>query len=90
METAWEHKRKLIDIRMPVFETLSMEAQRTHVSLKKLIETMLETTAEEIRQRDHSVTPQSEMLRRLVGSAKSERFSPEELEDERLKYLLAK
>lgn len=90
METVLTHKRKLIDIRMPVFETLSKEAQRTNVSLKKLIETLLEATAEEIQQHEVSATPQSEMIRRLVGSARSEQFSPEELEEERLKYLLAK
>ena len=37
-----------------------------------------------------SVTPESEMLRSLVGSARTEQFSLEELEEERLKYLLAK
>lgn len=85
-----EQKRKLIDIRMPVFETLSMEAQRKNVSLKKFIESLLETKAEEIQQTPFSVTPPSEMLRKLIGSAGAEPLSPEELEDERLKYLLAK
>lgn len=90
METVLTHKRKLIDIRMPVFETLSEEAQRTNVSLKKFIESLLEMKAEEIRQNEISVTPPSDLLRKLVGSARSEQFSPEELEEERLKYLLAK
>jgi macrodomain Ter protein organizer (MatP/YcbG family) len=90
MSAVSEQKRKLIDIRMPVFETLSEEAQRTNVSLKKFIESLLEMKAEEIRQNEISVTPPSDLLRKLIGSARTEPCTPEELEEERLKYLLAK
>lgn len=91
METIVNNKRKLIDIKMPVFQTLSEEAVRQDVSLKRLIENMLETAAREInREYGNAVIAMNPKIRRLIGSAKPKGKMLADTQDERLKYLLSK
>ena len=91
METLSLNKRKLIDIRKPVFEALSEEARRQDVSLKRLIENMLEAAAKEIdRENNKSLVSVNPKIRRLIGSAKPQGRSLAELQDDRLQYLLSK
>ena len=89
MGLAATNKRKLIDIKLTVFETLEEEARRQQVSLKRLIEKMLESAAAEIDQQ-YASAAQNPRIRRIIGSAKPQGKRLEEMEDERLQYLLSK
>ena len=83
MGTAVAH-RKLIDIKPAVFDSLSLEAARHGVSLKRFIEDLLE-----------SACPRQEVSResgigRLIGSALPKNGNVYSIEDDRLQYLLSK
>lgn len=76
--------RKLIDIKPAVFESLSLEAAREGVSLKRYIEEMLEKAC-----------PRPEVNRnngigRLIGSAIPKDVDIYSIDDDRLQYLLSK
>lgn len=75
--------RKLIDIKPHVFKSLSHEAAREGVSLKRYIEDLLEKAC-----------PRHELpkggITRLIGSALPKHTDISSIDDERLKYLLSK
>ena len=77
-------KRKLIDITGPVFETLSRQAHREGVSLKKYIETLLENAC------PPKPVGNSSGIYRLIGSALPQEGDLSSLDDDRLQYLLSK
>lgn len=81
-------KRKLIDLRGPVFDSLSLEAKSRGVSLKKYIESVLEEEA--LRHRVEVVPGVHDPgILSLVGAAKNLVASPDP-EDDRLQYILSK
>ena len=82
-------KRKLIDIKQPVFLILSREAEEKSVSLKRLIEEMLEQAALQYSSRQAGEKELSPNIRRLIGSAKPAQDLAE-IEDDRLQYILSK
>lgn len=80
--------RKLIDIKNPTFRVLSIKAQKKGVSLKRYIEDLLEEDASpKERQTPEGVT--SERILSLIGIAKPS-ILPEDVDDERLNYILSK
>ena len=88
MSTMVVRKRKLIDLEIPVFEALSIQASGQGLSLKGYIELLLR---EEAVKRSPAI-PESVSSRRvigLLGVAKSalSRIDPN---DERAQYLLSK
>ena len=82
-------KRKLIDIKQPVFQILSLEAERESVSLKRLIENKLEEAAIQYSARNAGNLEISPNIRRLIGSAKPAQDLAQ-IEDDRLQYILSK
>lgn len=78
--------RKLIDIKAPVFYALSAEASKKKVSLKRLIEDMLEKAAME----NIAAPFASASVARLAGSAKPGKIDPKMIDDDRLQYILSK
>ena len=83
-----ETTRKLIDIKAPVFRSLTLKARRKGVSLKRYIEDLLEEDAqEERRTAPEGVT--DEKILSLIGLAKPS-IRPADLEDDRLQYILNK
>ena len=83
-----ETTRKLIDIKAPVFRSLTLKARRKGVSLKRYIEDLLEEDAqEERRTAPEGVT--DEKILSLIGLAKPS-VRPADLEDDRLQYILNK
>ena len=83
-----ETTRKLIDIKAPVFKTLTLKARRKGVSLKRYIEDLLEEDAST----EHRTAPQGvtdKKILSLIGLAKPS-IRPVDLEDERLQYILNK
>ena len=81
-------KRKLFDIRMPVFSVLSLQASKDGVSLKKYIENLLEAEAERVR----PIVPEGVTDPRilgLIGIAKGAGFSIDP-DDDRMQYILSK
>ena len=83
-----ETTRKLIDIKAPVFQNLTIKAKRKGVSLKRYIEDLLEEDARE----DHRATPEgvtNEKILSLIGMAKPA-IRPADLDDDRLQYILNK
>ena len=83
-----ETTRKLIDIKAPVFQTLTLKAKRKGVSLKRYIEDLLEAEARE----DHHTAPEGVTdgkILSLIGMAKPV-IRTADLEDERLQYILNK
>ena len=82
-------KRKLIDIRMPVFSVLSLQASKDGVSLKKYIENLLEAEAEQRRPAVPAGVTDPRILS-LVGVAKNAVENEEAESDERLQYILSK
>lgn len=88
METSVARKRKLIDLEMPVFEALTVQAGGQGLSLKAYIELLLKEEAV----KRAPVIPGSVKSRRvigLLGIAKPalERIDPH---DERAQYILSK
>lgn len=81
-------KRKLIDLREPVFAVLSMQARQEGVSLKKYIEKLLEAEAERRRPAIPDDVTDPRILS-LVGIAKNGLSAAAE-DDERLQYILSK
>lgn len=81
--------RKLIDIKAPTFQVLSLKAKRKGVSLKRYIEDLLEDDAkpESRIPRLDGVTDRK--ILSLIGIAKSTVRS-EDMEDDRLRYILSK
>ena len=82
-------KRKLIDIRMPVFSVLSLQASKDGVSLKKYIENLLEAEAEQRRPAVPTGVTDPRILS-LIGVAKNAVENKEAESDERLQYILSK
>ena len=83
-----ETTRKLIDIKAPVFQNLTIKAKRKGVSLKRYIEDLLEADARE----DHPAAPEGVTdgkILSLIGMAKPV-IRTTDLEDERLQYILNK
>ena len=80
--------RKLIDIKLSVFEALSRKARRKGVSLKRYIEDLLE---EDSRHWDNAVPEgvSDERIISLIGIAKPS-VPLDSIEDERLNYILSK
>ncbi len=83
-------KRKLIDIRQPVFDTLSSEARRQKVSLKRLIENTLNEAARQFEEGRLNERSSKDVLGKLIGSAKPHGGQIEDVKDDRLQYLLSK
>ena len=80
--------RKLIDIKTPVFMSLSNKAKRKGVSLKRYIEDLLEEDAmTETLPVPQGVTDAK--ILSLIGIAKPI-VHPGDVDDERLKYILSK
>jgi len=80
--------RKLIDIKAPVFRTLSNKARREGVSLKRYIENLLEQEASaEFHDVPEGVT--DTRILSLIGIAKPS-VPTESIEDEKLHYILSK
>lgn len=84
MESAVTSHRKLIDIKPSVFEGLSKEANRQGVSLKRFIEQLLEEACPKPR------VDASPSIQRIIGSACPKGRRVEEIQDDRLQYLLSK
>lgn len=84
MQTLVSTRRKLIDLKPAVFESLSLEAQRQGVSLKRLIESLLESACQRLSAGAESG------ISRLVGSALPKDTDITSIKDERLSYLLSK
>lgn len=84
METVAAPHRKLIDLKPAVFDGLSREAARHGVSLKRYIEDLLEQACPK------SSVEVSPKILRLIGSAKPSKGPLEEIDDDRLQYLLSK
>ena len=84
MNTTTAAHRKLIDLKPAVFKSLSLEAARQGVSLKRFIEKLLESACPN--------TFESEVtgITRLIGSAIPKDNDLSSIDDERLKYLLSK
>jgi len=83
-----ETTRKLIDIKAPVFNSLSLKAKRKGVSLKRYIEDLLEEDA----YKEHLDAPAGVTdgkILSLIGLAKPV-IRPSDLEDDRLQYILNK
>jgi hypothetical protein len=81
-------KRKLIDLKGPVFETLSLQARRQGVSLKKYIEGVLEDDAR-AHQAEWAGRVTDTRILGLVGIAKHA-VAQADPDDERLQYILSK
>ena len=80
--------RKLIDIKAPVVMSLSTKARKKGVSLKKYIEDLLEEDAMKGVQPAPKGVTDTRILS-LIGMAKPT-VSPEDIDDDRLKYILSK
>lgn len=80
--------RKLIDIKGPVFISLTSKARRKGVSLKKYIEDLLEEDAMKGSQPAPEGVTNTRILS-LIGMAKPA-VKPEDIDDDRLKYILSK
>ena len=80
--------RKLIDIKAPVFISLSTKARRKGVSLKRYIEDLLEEDAMKGSQPAPEGVTDIRILS-LIGMAKPT-VRPEEIDDDRLRYILSK
>lgn len=83
MNTARTLHRKLIDLKPSVFDALSIEAGRQGVSLKRLIENLLENACPRRERLPEGIS-------RLIGSALPIDKDLSALDDERLQYLLSK
>ena len=79
--------RKLIDIDKDVFDILSCDAVRENISLKKYIENLLSSKAMELSRKTAGYSP---AILRLMGSALPKSGQVEDIEDDRLKYILSK
>lgn len=88
METAVKTHRKLIDIKVPVMNALSLEAQKRQVSLKKYIEDMLEESV--YSGKSFGSSEFSPAINRIIGSAKIKGMDLDKIQDDRLQYLLSK
>ena len=84
--TALSH-RKLIDISPDSFRVLSSAASKQNISLKKYIENMLDSKAREMEATSLNVSP---AVLRLIGSALPVEGRIEDIDDDRLQYLLSK
>ncbi len=89
MDPRFSSHRKLIDLSGAVFETLSMDADRKKVSLKRYIENLLHERAKALDDAANSLEISPSVLR-LVGSALPAKGKAEDIEDDRLKYILSK
>lgn len=83
METITAH-RKLIDIKPDVFDSLSLEAKRQGMSLKRFIEQTLENAC------PRKTSYGKSSISRLIGSAKPKNADLSAIEDDRLQYLLSR
>ena len=89
MEPGLNNHRKLIDLTATVFETLSIDAGRQNVSLKRYIENLLTERARMLDETAESLDI-SPTVFRLVGSALPSKGKVEDIADDRLRYLLSK
>ena len=83
-----ETTRKLIDIKAPVFNSLTLKARRKGVSLKRYIEDLLEEDASTEHRAAPAGVTDGKVLS-LIGLAKPS-IRPSDLEDDRLQYILNK
>ena len=83
-----ETTRKLIDIKAPVFQNLTIKAKRKGVSLKRDIEDLLEEDARDDQHAAPEGVTDGKILS-LIGMAKPA-IRPADLDDERLQYILNK
>ena len=88
MTDSYNH-RKLIDLSGQVFGILSMDAGRQHISLKRYIENLLDERARALSSKADALDISPRVLR-LVGSALPQEGKVDEIEDDRLEYLLSK
>ena len=80
--------RKLIDIKAPVFRTLSNKARREGVSLKRYIEDLLDLEAsKELQDVPEGVTDPK--ILSLIGIARPA-VPLEDIDDDKLHYILSK
>ena len=84
MESVPAQHRKLIDLKPAVFDSLSFEAKRQGMSLKKYIETLLENAC------PPKSAGKTSGIYRLVGSALPGEGDLAAIDDDRLQYLLSK
>jgi len=84
MSSAAAFHRKLIDIKPAVFESLSLEAGRRGISLKRHIENILEESCPRRKVGGTSG------ISRLIGSALPSGVDINSLDDDRIQYLLSK
>ena len=89
MSTAATSHRKLIDLSKSVFESLSIDAGRQNLPLKKYIENLLAEKARSLNEVSGAMGISPSVLR-LVGSALPPDGKIESIEDDRLKYILSK
>lgn len=83
METIAAPHRKLIDLKPSVFDSLSLEAKRRGVSLKRYIESLLEAACPRRKVQKTGIS-------RLIGSALPKDMDLASINDDRLQYLLSK
>ena len=88
MEVAVERKRKLIDLEVPVFDALTVQARGRGMSLKNYIETLLK---EESAKRAPSI-PKTVTSPRIIGIVGIAKRSVANLDpsDDRAWYILSK
>ena len=81
-------RRKLIDLKGSVFESLTLQARQQGVSLKRYIETVLEENAQQYRSdlSEHASDPR---ILSLVGIAKRS-MKDVDPSDDRAQYILSK
>lgn len=80
--------RKLIDIKAPVFKTLSNKARREGVSLKRYIEDLLDLEAsKDLQDAPEGVTDPK--ILSLIGIARPT-VPLEDIDDDKLHYILSK
>jgi hypothetical protein len=84
MGVAVELHRKLIDIKPAVFESLSLEAERRGISLKRHIENILEEAC------PRKKVGGTSGISCLIGSALPSGADIDSLSDDRIQYLLSK
>lgn len=90
METSIaSNHRKLIDLSGPVFTILSMDAGRQRIPLKRYIENLLDERAKVLSSKADALDISPRVLR-MVGSALPKEGKVDEIEDDRLEYLLSK
>jgi len=88
MNTVLDRKRKLIDLEIPVFDALTIQARGQGMSLKQYIETLLK---EESIKRAPAI-PESVTSSRIIGLVGIAKRAVQNLDpaDDRAMYILSK